>query len=214
MWLVLPAQAANRNDFLYNLRDTFNSPASERFGLNAILGSLVILGLLVLFFYAFSSQQNVRRASRKLKRAKRRQLKKASQRTNGLPQQQRNWYRLATRAEFRWIPAEQALKVRTNRYKVDHLLDISGGGISFTTTENLKPEDRIRILLYPGSSEPMFLDGKVIRVVSGDGTHKVSVEFLGIRDGQRDKIIAWIMSRQRLTIHGEKPEKTRLGQDE
>lgn len=209
---VLPAQATNRNDVLFDLKDAFNQPISDKFSFSGLIITLVLVLLLLLFFRAYSNEKNGRRKSFGLNQNKRLAEKRINNQSASVPQQ-RNWFRLATRAEFKWIYAEQALRVRANRYKVDRLIDVSGGGICFSTAEYLKSGDRIKILLNTGKGEPIFLDGSVIRVAEGDGKRKVSVEFTGIRDGQRDKIIAWITDRQRLTLHGEKPEKTRLGQD-
>ncbi len=210
---VLPVQAANRNDFLFNLKDTFNSPISDKFSLNASIAIIISLVLLGLFFFYNTSEKNVRRTSRKLGRVKKsKQMLTSPQITSGM--QRRNWFRLTTRAEFKWLPVDQTAQVRINRYKSDALHDISGGGMCFSTNEKLKSGDQIRILLYTGATEPLFLNGRVIRVNADNANDKISVEFVGIRDGQRDKIVAWILARQRLAIHGEKPEKYKLGNDD
>ena len=210
---VLPAQAANRNDFLFNLKDTFNSPASQKFSVNGVVVTLACAVLLGLFFYYYSTEKNVQRTSRNLNREKIRQQITSSKQI-GSSQHERNWFRLKTKAEFRWIPADQAARVRTNKYKSDHLIDISGGGMCFSTAEKLKSGDRIKILLSTGAGEPLFLDGEVGRVGEDNAIYKVSVEFVGIRDGHRDRIVTWILNRQRLAIQGEKPEKFKLGNDE
>lgn len=211
--IVLPAQAANRNDFLFNLKDTFNSPVTDKFSLSSVIMIIALAVLLGSFFYCYSTEKNVQRISRKLEKVKKRQqMLTSKQILSG--KQKRNWFRLTTRAEFKWIPAEKASQVRSNRYKSDRLIDISGGGICFSTTEKLKSGDQIKLLLSTGTGEPLFLNGLVIRVSADDDINKVSVEFVGIRDGQRDKIVAWILARQRLIIHGEKPEKNKLGSDE
>lgn len=210
---VLPARAANRNDFLFNLKDTFNSPASKNISSTEMIISMAFIVLIILFFIAFSTEQNKRRSTRKLNQYKRQMQKKAS-RQPAAGQQNRSWFRLATRTEFRWIPVEQASRVRINRYKVDHLVNISGGGMCFTSKESLETGDHIKILLSTGEGDPLYLDGRVVRVVFGDEMYRISVEFDSIRDGQRDRIVAWIMERQRMIIHGEKPEKKRLGSDD
>ena len=210
---VLPAQAANRNDFLFNLKKTFNSPISQKFSINGVVVTLVSVVLLGLFFYYYSTEQNVRRTSRKLSREKiRKQI--TSRKQIASSQQNRNWFRLKTRAEFSWIPADQVSRVRMNRYKSDRLIDISGGGMCFSTNEQLNSGNEIRLILSTGKGEPLLLNARVIRVSENNAIHNVSVEFIDIRDGQRDRIVAWIIARQRLAIHGEKPEKYKLGNDE
>lgn len=212
-FFVMPAQAATRNDFLFNLKDTFNSSPSSHISTTELITTMVFIVLIILFFFSFSSEQNKRRSTRKLIQYKKRMQRQAS-RQPGTGQQKRSWFRLATKTEFRWIPAEQASRVKTNRYKLDHLVDISGGGMCFTTKDLLQIGNHIKILLSTGQGDPLFLDGKVIRVVSGDDMYRVSVEFVGIRDGQRDRIVSWITESQRMIIHGEKPEKKRLGSDD
>jgi len=204
--LVGPVQAANRNDFLFNLKDTFNSPASQKFSVNSFIVTLVFVLLLGLFFYYNSREQNVRRTSRKLNREKvRRQMNSNQQLASN--QHDRKWFRIKTRAEFRWILADQAAKVKMNRYKIDHLIDISGGGMCFSTAEKLKLGDEIRIILSTGKGEPLLLNGKVTRVSENNADYNISVEFVGIRDGHRDRIVAWIIAGQRSAIHEQKPEK-------
>jgi len=210
---TMPARAANRNDFLFNLRDTFNSHPSRNISTSELIISLTFLALIVVFFIAFSSEQNKRRSTRKLSQYKKRMQKQAG-RQPGAGQQNRSWFRLKTKAEFRWIPAEQASKVRINRYKLDHLVDVSGGGMCFTTRELLQNGDHIKILLSTGSGDPLYLDGKINRVALYEDMYQVSVEFVGIRDGQRDRIVAWVTESQRMIIHGDKPEKKRLGSDD
>lgn len=210
---VLPARAANRNDVLFNLKDSFNSPVTDKFSVSSVIVMLASAVLLGAFFYYYTTEKNVRRTSRKLDQVKKhKQMLTSKQKTS--VKQNRNWFRLTTRAEFKWIPIEQASQVRINRYKTDRLIDVSGGGMCFSTKEKLKSGDQIRILLSTGADEPLFLNGRVVRVSSDNAANKISVEFVGIRDGQRDKIVAWILARQRLAIHGEKPEKYKLGNDE
>lgn len=207
---TVPVQAANRNDFLFNLKDTFNSPPARNISTSELIISMTFIMLIVLFFFAFSSEQNKRRSTRKLIQYKKRMQKQAS-RQSGAGQQKRSWFRLKTKAEFRWIPAEQASRVRINRYKLDHMVDVSGGGMCFTTRELLQTGDHIKILLSTGSGDPLYLDGKVNRFALNKDMYQVSVEFVGIRNWQRDRIVAWVTESQRQILHGDKPDKKRLG---
>lgn len=124
-------------------------------------------------------------------------------------QQRRNWYRLRINSEFKWIIAGEAVKARENQYKTDRLIDISGGGLCFGTAEKLYPGDEIKMLLDTGRDEPMNLSGRVLRVgkeARPDNTeyYKVSVEFGHLLIGKRDKIISYIMKRQRENVQKER----------
>lgn len=207
MIFVSPVLAANRNDFLFNLKDTFNSPLASKFSLSSIVVTLALVVLLVLFFHYYSTEQNVRRTARDLKREKNHQPIASNQ-------PNRKWFRLKTRVEFKWLPIDQVPKVRINRYKTDRLIDISGGGMCFATKEKLNYGDQINIILSTGEGEPLVMNGQVNRIGEDNASYTVSVEFIDIRDGQRDRIVAWILNRQRLEIHGEKPEENKLGSND
>lgn len=119
-------------------------------------------------------------------------------------QQKRKWFRLLTSAEFEWIPADNASIVKKNQYKKDRLVDISGGGLCFTTAEKLNSGDQIILLLDTGGGKNLTLNGEVLRVGEEIGQekaiNKVSVKFGNLLSGERDRIVALIMNRQRDTI--------------
>jgi len=204
---VVPAQAANRNDFLFNLKDTFNNSIGDKFSVNTSITIIICAALLGLFLFYNSREKNIRRSARKLRQIKEhRQMLMSKQASS----QKRKWFRLATRAEFKWMPVDQDSQARHNRYTVDRLIDISGGGICFSTDKRLNPGNQIKITISTGQGDPIYLNGQVTRVSRDNGSYKVAVEFIDIRAGQQDRIITWILARQRKAIHEEKPEKNKL----
>lgn len=125
-------------------------------------------------------------------------------------QQKRKWFRLPTSAEFEWIPADNAFIVKKNQYKKDRLVDISGGGLCFTTAEKLNSGDQIILLLDTGGGKTLTLNGEVVRIeeeIDQDkAINKVSVQFGNLLSGERDRIVSFIMNRQRDTIQKKKED--------
>lgn len=205
---VLPLQAANRNDFLFNLKDTFNNSVVDKFSVNTSIAIIICTALLGLFLFYNSREKNIRRSARKLRQIKEHRQMLVSKQAAG---QRRKWFRLATRAEFKWMPVDQLSQARHNRYTVDRLIDISGGGICFSTDKILKPGNQIKIIISTGQGDPINMNGQVIRVSRDNDSYKVAVEFIDIRAGQQDRIVTWILARQRKAIHEKKPAKNKLG---
>ncbi len=196
--LTSPGQAANRNDALFDLKDTFNSPIADKVSvLTLILIVITCIAIVMVFRYNFSREEKVQRAAREMYRAKQRSQSAG---------QKRDWFRLKTDAEFKWIAAHLADSARESQYNIDQLIDISGGGLSFSTFELLNPADEINMIL-PTGSNPICIDGRVIRAVPSDDAFHVSVQFIGLLDGQRDKLVAWIQKNQRNAMFVEKQEE-------
>lgn len=192
-----PVQAANRNDALFDLKDTFNSPVIDKInGVTLILIIITCIAIVMVFRYNFSRDEKVQRAAREMYRERQR-----SQSSD----QKRNWFRLKTDAEFKWIAAHLADSARESQYNIDQLIDISGGGLSFSTFELLNPADEINMIL-PTGFNPLCIEGRVIRAVPSDDAFLVSVQFIGMLDGQRDKLVAWIQKTQRNAMFVEKQE--------
>lgn len=195
---ALPGQAANRNDALFDLKDTFNSPVANKVsGITLILIVIACIAIVMIFRYSFSREEQVQRTAREMYRERKRSQSAG---------QKRNWFRLKTDAEIKWIDANLADKARENQYNVDQLIDISGGGLSFSTFELLNPADEINMIL-PVSPNPLSIDGRVIRSVPSDDAFHVSIQYVGMLDGQRDKLVAWIQKNQRNAMLVEKEEE-------
>ncbi len=205
--LVLPAQAANRNDFLFDLKGTLNDPVSSKIGFTTILFLLIGAAIIWAIKYNSAREQEVQRSHHEMY-----QKKVHSQPVSD--SQKRSWFRLKTTAEFKWIPAELAPNVKVSKYRTDYLIDVSGGGLSFTTAQEIKAGDDIKLILNLGEDNPLPLDAQVIRVLDNDeGSQSVSTKFVGLRDGQRDRIIAWILKNQRATNYNPRFEDKNLHPD-
>ncbi len=124
-------------------------------------------------------------------------------------QQKRQWFRLRTDAEFEWIPAERDFTVKKSHYKKDRLVDISGGGLCFTTAEKLDSNDELIFLLDTGGEKALTLKGQVVRIEEIDqdsAINKVSVQFGKLLSGDRDRIVSYVMNSQRAGINDKKKE--------
>lgn len=83
-------------------------------------------------------------------------------------------------------------------------VDLSGSGVSFDSTDSLTPEDllELRLVLFP-SYTGILASGKVIRCEkTGSRTcpYKIAVEFVHIRETDRQCIIKHIFDRQAAQI--------------
>ncbi|HEX2924707.1 MAG TPA: PilZ domain-containing protein [Ruminiclostridium sp.] len=181
------ALAADRNDALFSLKDTLNS--SDKNGASGLF-ILIILGVLIIWLVYYMSSREKKDQINTLNTHR----EKARSQTSS---QKRNWFRFQTNAEFKWIPAEQAERVKEKNYHTSQMIDISGGGLSFKTTEPVRPGDELHIQLPIDGGKPFPVDALVIRVAEEEDGNKISVEFLGLRDGHRDRIVSWIQRTQR-----------------
>ncbi|NLB87779.1 MAG: PilZ domain-containing protein [Syntrophomonadaceae bacterium] len=107
----------------------------------------------------------------------------------------RSWFRIPMQMEFKWQrwPIEDGIKPR--KYTgLAH--DISGGGMLFQTTESLKPDEQIKLWIKIDDT-PLELTAEVVRTqekLEEDKTiNLIGVKFINIREGIRDKIIAWVL---------------------
>ena len=194
---VLPVQAETGwNEVSGSISNSLSG--NEVFSIKNILALLLMILIFFLayqLFKMFWKREEKRSYERRRQRVYLRPL---------APQQKRYWFRLQTNSEFEWVTAEEASKARRIRYKKDRLVDISGGGLCFITSEKLNPGDDIKLLLDIGGGKPLYLDGHVVRVDELTGrdktVNKVSVQFGELLEGERDRIITHIMNRQRDTM--------------
>ncbi len=196
---VFPVYAANRNDVLFNLKDTFNSPVDNKMSAGVFVFILLMIALIYVLVKINSSKT---RKDIQISHELYVENKRSQQQTNS--NQKRNWFRLQTNDQFEWI--HSSLAHLDIPYHKDRLVDISGGGLCFSTSDEVAKDDEIRVFLNIGGRLPLALNGQVTRV-TGDGAEiRVSIKFIGIRDGQRDRIISWILKNQRSTIVEEKDD--------
>lgn len=194
LWGALPAGAETRwNEVSGSITNSMSG--------NNVFSTKNMLALFMLILVFFLAYQLFKFS---WKREEKRSSERRSHRVNLRPLsplQKRYWFRLQTSSEFEWVTAEEAEKARRINYKKDQLVDISGGGLCFTTSEKLNSGDEIKLLLDTGTGKPMYLDGHVVRVDEVTDQEKtvnrVSVQFGELLEGERDRIINYIMDRQR-----------------
>ncbi|MEN6389937.1 MAG: PilZ domain-containing protein [Syntrophomonas sp.] len=126
--------------------------------------------------------------------------------------QRRQWFRIKTNLLIKWIQSLRASTVKETQYNRDQLVDISGGGLSFTTHSALSPDDELNFQLDIGSKKPLNLKGKVLRV-QDDGdtvqpTYFVAIQFSDLLSGERDRLVSWILKGQREELQEIKMEES------
>ncbi|PKM78336.1 MAG: hypothetical protein CVU90_02210 [Firmicutes bacterium HGW-Firmicutes-15] len=175
-----------------------------------ILFIVASVGAVLVFRWYGAREEEAQRNSYKL--YKERQAKVA--RSSPGQKHDRKWFRLRTKEEFQWILNAQAEKSKEKDYKRDHLVDISGDGLCFTTAETLNTNDEILFFLNTGEGKTLSVTGRAVRIVEETNPdnimYNISVKFGNLLPGERDRIVAWILKRQRDAIHGENPENVSL----
>lgn len=125
--------------------------------------------------------------------------------------QRRQWFRIKTGLLIKWIQCWRAAMVKENQYNNDQLVDISGGGLSFTTQSQLSPGDELTFQLDIGGKKPLNIKGRVLRV-QDDGdmvqpTYFVAIQFSELLSGERDRLVSWILKGQREELQETKMEE-------
>jgi len=190
------------NELSNSLNSNFNE--TQVFGLSErtlfIIVFVAIIALIV-FFRWYSDQD--KKAQRRSYESYQERKKMASGASAG-QQHNRKWFRLRTRAPFRWITSEElAKRIKEKDYHQDHLVDISGDGLCFSTAHSLNINDDLNFFLDAGDGQLLSMNGHVVRIVDKaeeeEDMHMfdVSVKFNYLLPGERDKIVAWILQRQR-----------------
>lgn len=110
----------------------------------------------------------------------------------------RAWFRVPIVLQFKWHALPVSPYAKPKHYQ-DITLDVSGGGLLFKTTQALAIKDEIKLWL-PIDKTPIELNAQVVRLQEEKQEDKtyylVGVKFINIREGIRDKIIAWITKSQ------------------
>ncbi|HOV79150.1 MAG TPA: PilZ domain-containing protein [Bacillota bacterium] len=111
--------------------------------------------------------------------------------------QRRNWFRLPLAVELFYAPAG------TEDFKKGRIVDLSGGGLRFSAGQPLQPDTRLRLCFELGDHK-LDLAGRVVRVAetaesSGKSTFLIGVEFTGIKTGEQDHIVGFLLREQQLS---------------
>lgn len=192
--LALPARAEVT---YYDVsRSISDSLSGSRVSVAGIFLTVLFFALVFLIF-----RQSWLRKEKELDRKRRTRI---TLQPKGQPHK-RSWFRLKTSAEFKWVLADEAPRKKEEQYNMDRLIDISGGGVSFITGQNLNPGDEIKFLLDTGKDKPMLVNGRVLRTdqesEQNSTLYKVSAQFGNLTNGERDRIVSFIMRRQRDSAH-------------
>lgn len=125
--------------------------------------------------------------------------------------QKRQWFRLQTRDWLKWFHFRGFSPLSESEYRQDHMVDIGGGGLSFTTEKKLDIGAVITFLLDVGSGDPLSVWGKVVRVQEKTDhepqRYFIAIQFSQLRDTDRRRLVAWIMKGQRNAIHSARQEE-------
>ncbi len=113
--------------------------------------------------------------------------------------QRRQYYRMDCVLQFNF-----KLNGDTDAWKKALILDISGGGIRFLTTEEIKEDEELVnhiILELKGVKKELYLTGNVIGVKidrdSGDTKYEVRESFEDIDEDDRDLIVKYVFDEER-----------------
>lgn len=192
------AQAVDRTAFLQDLKHTFNSPVSSKLSPAAIVFIIAVIAFLWLGIHLDTVKTEKKRRQARQDYQEKRRIQMASS------HQKRKWFRVKIGAEILWEPVKKEDYLEEEEFQKDKLIDVSGGGLCFSTTAQLKADDKIRLLLPLNKKQSIPLNGQVVRVTENGAANLISIKFLDIRDSQRDKIISALISIQRNTIKEEK----------
>lgn len=204
---VLPGQAeVTYYDVSRSINDAFSG--KQIFSSKNIIGTVMTILFFVLVVLIFRLSWLIKEKELSQKRQSRIKLRPLGQ------QRKRKWYRLRTNMEFKWMFAVEASKSKEKQYKNDCLVDISGGGLSFRTAEKLNPGDKIKLLLDLGGGKTLSTQGRVLRiekeVEQNNAMYKISIQFEDLLNRERDRLVSFIMKRQRHSIQSKKWEDTSL----
>lgn len=111
----------------------------------------------------------------------------------------RAWYRMDTELPFKWYPLPIPSHIKPKNFYDGIAIDISGGGLLFYTEEISNLNEEIKLLL-PLDNITLDLTAQIVRAQAeekeGMACYLAGVKFTKIREGERDKIISWIMKSQ------------------
>ncbi|WP_054694707.1 PilZ domain-containing protein [Syntrophomonas palmitatica] len=202
--LVFPDQtlAINWDEFSGAVNKGFHENQVFGFDDFILLMVIILVGLIVVAIFRAQDAKKTNEMKRSFAEYKERTIAASAGK-----QQHRQWFRLRTRAEFSWILASEAENAKPNKYHKDQLVDISGGGLSFVTAEELQSDDEIVLILDTGGAKPLNIKGRVIRTVEDkngeDVKYTAAIQFIQLTPGQTDQIVNWIIKRQRETMRNQ-----------
>lgn len=204
LFLTPEAFALNWDDFTQSMNDAFSKKnvfTTNNLILLTIVLIITVSLILIIRFDTIRTDEIRRKAYQEVRQEL--LAKKALAKSDN-----RSWFRMPVQMQFKWQHWPEELYVKPKKFS-GLVLDISGGGMLFQTTELLNVQDEIKLWLTIDKS-PIELIAQVIRIQeklneSESKEYLIGVKFIDIREGTRDKIIAWILKSQTefMTLHDE-----------
>lgn len=165
--------------------------------------TLIIFLLLMACFRLYTSRQE--KSVRQFYAQRRNQSRNNPDIIPNGQMQKRQWFRLKTRDWLRWFHFRGFSPLGDSDYKQDRMVDIGGGGLSFTTEQKLDIGAIITFLLDIGSGEPLSVWGRVVRVQAATKNQPqryfVAIQFAELPESDRQRLVVWIMQGQRDALH-------------
>lgn len=196
LFLTPEAYAITWNDFTQSMNQAFSKKnvftVSNLVFLTIILIITISL-ILIIRFDTIRTDEIRRQAYQEVQKdllAKRELFKSSDNRA---------WFRMPIQMQFKWQHWPEEDHVKPRKFP-GIALDISGGGMLFQTTELLNVQDEIKVWITIDET-PIELIAQVVRTQeklneNAEKKYLVGVKFIDIREGIRDKIIAWVLKCQ------------------
>ncbi len=115
--------------------------------------------------------------------------------------QRRHWVRVPATLRLRYCQTGE------EKYRIINLgttIDISGGGICFLSNDPIAAGEVLDMEINLPDRDPVFCQVKVLRLQESDKrklrTTKVFSEYLDITEAQRDRIVSFVLEKQRELI--------------
>jgi len=115
----------------------------------------------------------------------------------------RDWMRLSFEQDLLYM------RDKDDRYRKAKIINLSGGGLLFATSEELRQNEELAIVLELSPGEELNLTGRVVRVTENDDGGKkkrfmIGLQFINIKKGEQDKIVGKILQQQQGSVLEEK----------
>ncbi len=157
---------------------------------------VLILCLIIIYIVRYETiKANIKRRIA-YQETRKRLLKK---RSHSQDSNKRDWYRIETEIPLKWYPLPIPSHIQAKNFYDATAVDISGGGLLFYTHEIAALNEEILLLLNLDDMD-LQLSAQTLRVQSeekdGEKYYLTGVKFTNIREGQRNRIISWILKSQ------------------
>lgn len=199
------AESMSWDSFSRALNNAFTGNIMSRNNLIVLIITLIVVLALMLVFHLYwkREREQILNHSKHISHSP-----SLPQPPHNVRQQRRKWFRLRTDLLIKWIQSKRSTVVGEAHYRKDHLLDISGGGLSFKTSSFLSEGDDLTFLIDIGGKKPLTLKGRVLRVQEASAYNQeymVAIQFGDLLTGERDRLVSWIIKGQRAEMQDSEP---------